>query len=253
MTKRFFVLLMLLVSVSLMTAGIVSAQNYWNNPWNNLPSNTGNPFVNTSPMYPGTVQAPASCQPNCYGWQNCTVPSYCYSANCASFVADLTIPDGSYVAPGTSFTKTWRLRNNGTTVWTTNYKVIFSGGTQMGAPSWFALPHAVAPGQTVDITVSLTAPSTSGSSARISSFRLKTVRSSASDRTAPSRFTPISGPTPSRSRCTRIIPAAGTRMIHTAAGITAHTGTGRIHIGTGETAGRTSRPGGKTVFVGRNV
>ena len=35
MTKRFFVLLMLLVSVSLMTAGIVSAQNYWNNPWNN--------------------------------------------------------------------------------------------------------------------------------------------------------------------------------------------------------------------------
>lgn len=163
MTKRFFVLLMLLVSVSLMTAGIVSAQNYWNNPWNNLPSNTGNPFVNTSPMYPGTVQAPASCQPNCYGWQNCTVPSYCYSANCASFVADLTIPDGSYVAPGTSFTKTWRLRNNGTTVWTTNYKVIFSGGTQMGAPSWFALPHAVAPGQTVDITVTLTAPSTSGS------------------------------------------------------------------------------------------
>ena len=75
MTKRFFVFFMVLISVSLMMAGIVSAQNYWNNPWNNLPSNTGNPFVNTSPMYSGTGT-------NYYGWQNCTVPPYCYTANC---------------------------------------------------------------------------------------------------------------------------------------------------------------------------
>ena len=36
----------------------------------------------------------------------------------ASFVRDVNYPDGTYVVPGTSFTKTWRLRNVGTQAWT---------------------------------------------------------------------------------------------------------------------------------------
>ncbi len=163
MTKRYLYLLTAVIIVSFLTAGAVSAQSYWNNPWNNLPSNTENPFVNSSPMHEQAKKPTGYCLPNCQNYQNCCFPDpYYYRSNCASFISDVTIPDGSYIAPGSSFTKTWRLRNNGATHWNTNYKVIFSSGTQMGAPNWFALPHPVAPGQTIDISVNLTAPSTSG-------------------------------------------------------------------------------------------
>jgi len=33
------------------------------------------------------------------------------SCNWAQFVTDVTVPDGTYLAPGTTFTKTWRLKN----------------------------------------------------------------------------------------------------------------------------------------------
>ena len=82
---------------------------------------------------------------------------------CASFVSDVTIPDGSYIAPGAAFTKTWRIRNNGTTTWTTNYRLVFVSGTQMSAQNSVNLPYNVGPGQTVDISVQMTAPTTSGS------------------------------------------------------------------------------------------
>ncbi len=157
MTKRNLILFSIVLLVVSLTTGLVSAQGYWSNPWNSSSINTGNPFVNTSPMY----QQPQTC----YSWQNCYVPpasTWCGKPNCATFVADVTIADGSYVAPGTVFTKTWRIRNNGSVTWNTNYKLIYVSGTQMNAPSWVALPHNVAPGQTVDITVNMTAPATSG-------------------------------------------------------------------------------------------
>ncbi len=78
------------------------------------------------------------------------------------FVADVTIPDGAAVTPGATFTKTWRLRNIGTTTWTTGYALVFTGGTQMGAPAAVNLPTSVAPGQTVDISVTLAAPTAPG-------------------------------------------------------------------------------------------
>ena len=107
-----------------------------------------------------------------YGCNNyCYYPNYCYPCypaqpvvrECASFVSDVTIADGSYVAPGSTFVKTWRIRNNGTTTWTTNYKLVFVSGTQMAAQSTVNLPYNVAPGQTVDISVQMTAPTTAGS------------------------------------------------------------------------------------------
>ena len=105
------------------------------------------------------------CQQYCY--PNCYAP-YCYPAQpvvreCASFVSDVTIADGSYIAPGNTFIKTWRIRNNGTTTWTTNYKLVFVSGTQMTNVSSVNLPYNVAPGQTVDISVQMTAPTEAGS------------------------------------------------------------------------------------------
>ncbi len=78
----------------------------------------------------------------------------------AQFIADVTIPDGTNFAPGTAFTKTWRLKNIGTCAWTSgDVSLIFDSGEQMGAPASSALPVTVNPGQTVDISVNMTAPS----------------------------------------------------------------------------------------------
>ncbi len=81
----------------------------------------------------------------------------------AQFIADVTVPDGTNYAPGTAFQKTWRLKNIGTCAWTnTDVSLIFDSGEQMGAPASSALPTTVNPGQTVDITVNMTAPSAAG-------------------------------------------------------------------------------------------
>ena len=76
----------------------------------------------------------------------------------ASFVSDVTYPDGSNVPLGGTFTKIWRLKNTGTCTWTTSYALVFVSGDQLNAPSAVALPTNVGPGQTVDLAVNLTAP-----------------------------------------------------------------------------------------------
>lgn len=78
------------------------------------------------------------------------------------FVADVTIPDGVPVDPGIVFKKTWRLKNIGTCTWTKSYKLVFVGGAQMGGVSASNLPKDVAPGQTIDLSIGLTAPTAPG-------------------------------------------------------------------------------------------
>jgi hypothetical protein len=84
--------------------------------------------------------------------------------NCdrASFVADVRVPDGTLFTPGAAFSKAWRLKNSGNCTWTTSYSVVFYTGHQMSAPTSVNMPYAVPPGQTVDLTVNMTAPMTEG-------------------------------------------------------------------------------------------
>ena len=81
----------------------------------------------------------------------------------AEFIADITVPPGTGMAPEAVFIKTWRLKNVGSCTWTTSYRVKFLGGEQMNAPSSVRFPVNVAPGQTFDISLYMTAPSTLGS------------------------------------------------------------------------------------------
>lgn len=76
----------------------------------------------------------------------------------AAFVADVTIPDDTRIAAGKQFTKTWRVRNAGTTTWGSGFTLVNIGGSRMGAAASLPLPNAL-PGQTVDISVRFTAPS----------------------------------------------------------------------------------------------
>ncbi len=79
----------------------------------------------------------------------------------AAFVSDVTVPDGTAFSASATFTKTWRLKNIGTCTWTTAYKLVFDHGTSMGG-TFVNLPSNVGPGQVVDISVNLTAPSSPG-------------------------------------------------------------------------------------------
>src|SRR6266545_3941317 len=80
----------------------------------------------------------------------------------AQFVADVTVPDGSIFDPSQAFTKTWRLRNIGTCTWTTSYTMVFDSGTQMGSTASVPFGISVAPGGTIDLSVSMTAPNAAG-------------------------------------------------------------------------------------------
>lgn len=88
-----------------------------------------------------------------------TPVSYC---DWMTFIKDVTAPDGSVFAPGETFTKTWRITNRGTCTWTPDYMLVFTGGDQMGSTNAVRLPGYVSPGQSVDVSVTLTAPSTIG-------------------------------------------------------------------------------------------
>lgn len=81
----------------------------------------------------------------------------------AGFVEDVTIPDGTEIEVGAAFTKTWRLRNDGTCTWSSEYEVVFSSGDSMGGPdSQEFTSGSISHGGTVDISVDLTVPSEPG-------------------------------------------------------------------------------------------
>lgn len=80
----------------------------------------------------------------------------------AQFVGDVTVADGSLLAPGAIFKKTWRLKNIGTCTWTPDYALAFVSGAPMGTLAVTRLSRYVNPGDMVDISVQLTAPTAPG-------------------------------------------------------------------------------------------
>jgi Ig-like domain-containing protein len=82
------------------------------------------------------------------------VTASCYSM---AFVSDVTIPDNTPVTPGQTFTKTWKVTNNGSCPWDAGFKFSFTGGDAMGG-STFTLPAKVEVNATTNISVTMTAP-----------------------------------------------------------------------------------------------
>jgi hypothetical protein len=77
------------------------------------------------------------------------------------YVADVTIPDDTPLAPGQSFIKTWRVRNTGKRPWGKGFRLVFVKGTAMTTQHSVALP-ACTPGQEVEISIEQTAPTRRG-------------------------------------------------------------------------------------------
>jgi len=77
------------------------------------------------------------------------------------YVADLTIPDGTEIQVGDTFTKSWRIKNNGCQVWPNGTTLIFVSGNQMNGPANVPVPET-AVGGTQDVSVNLKAPGPAG-------------------------------------------------------------------------------------------
>jgi len=80
-----------------------------------------------------------------------------------TFISDITYPDNAQVSPGEVFTKTWRLENTGSNTWTSEYSLAFEHGDVMGASTPIKFTDTeVKPGETIDISIKLTAPDVPG-------------------------------------------------------------------------------------------
>jgi hypothetical protein len=79
------------------------------------------------------------------------------SCNSMAFVNDVTIPDNTPMTPGQTFTKTWKVVNNGTCAWDAGFKFAFTGGDAMSGAT-YTLPQNVPVNSQIDISVAMTAP-----------------------------------------------------------------------------------------------
>jgi uncharacterized protein YkwD len=80
--------------------------------------------------------------------------------NKAAFSADVTIPDGMVLKMGESFTKTWRVRNEGTCTWA-GYELVYAGGDALNGAMSNAMTE-IKPGEYGNISVELKAPQRAG-------------------------------------------------------------------------------------------
>jgi len=73
------------------------------------------------------------------------------------FTSDVSIPDNTQMAPGQTFTKTWKVKNTGSCAWDTGFKFAFVGGEAMSGAT-YTLPSSVAANAELDISIAMTAP-----------------------------------------------------------------------------------------------
>ncbi len=79
----------------------------------------------------------------------------------AIFQADVTVPDGTRLLPGESFTKTWRLKNTGDCPWDDGFGLVHVSGERFGVTAPAPVPRTE-PGQSADLSVAMQAPMTPG-------------------------------------------------------------------------------------------
>ncbi|NLG95771.1 MAG: hypothetical protein GX491_00265 [Chloroflexi bacterium] len=98
--------------------------------------------------------------------------------NCSyliTFVADVTVPDDTIFRAGEAFTKTWRVRNDGTCTWGPNRSLnalVFANGDRLTPINEVPLEQEVPPGEELDVSVDMVAPTQPGTYTSQWKFRL---------------------------------------------------------------------------------
>jgi len=114
------------------------------------PTPTNTLVAHTATYTPTTASAP----PALPTFSQCDV---------ADFIDDITIPDGTEMAPGTVFTKTWKIKNIGTCTWNANYRIIFYFGEPMSIGQSFPLTtEEIENGEFLNVSINMTAPLAAG-------------------------------------------------------------------------------------------
>ncbi|HEU0294314.1 MAG TPA: NBR1-Ig-like domain-containing protein [Anaerolineales bacterium] len=117
------------------------------------------PATQTSLSFP--TSAPVTVTPATQNTVSYASASTANGCNDALFISDVTIADGTVLAPGEAFTKTWRFQNTGTCDWDEDYVIVFTSGTSMDGETT-EIDQDVAVNATGDISVSLVAPESEG-------------------------------------------------------------------------------------------
>jgi hypothetical protein len=142
------------------------------------PSNTSTPAISPTPRATNTPLLTNTPLPGVPTRTPFTIATLAGTQNSACDnaigVADVTYPDGAEVIAGVPFNKIWRVKNLGPCTWDQNYRLIFGWGGV--GTSWNSTPPSyftaiVLPGETIEISVTLTAPTTAGNYA--AAFRLQ--------------------------------------------------------------------------------
>jgi Tol biopolymer transport system component len=89
----------------------------------------------------------------------------------ARLAGDVTVPDGTAVAAGNAFVKTWRLQNDGTCPWEQGSQLAYASGDPLGGPTAVNVA-SLAVGSGLDVSVNFVAPVQAGSYKAI--WRLQT-------------------------------------------------------------------------------
>lgn len=94
------------------------------------------------------------------------VPATTGCVDMAQFIADVNVSRGTVIKAGEPFTKTWRIKNNGTCTWNERYMLVFASmGSTLNAQSSLPviLPGTIVPpGSMIDISVPFQAPGMAG-------------------------------------------------------------------------------------------
>ena len=113
-----------------------------------------------------TATLPPTLRPSSTPWPTFTpVPAVAIPRRAVcdqnGFVSDVTIPDGSSIPGGSQSVKTWKIKNTGSCTWDTGYTITFYKGDSIVYTAK-PLSREVAPGETVEVTVTFTAPTKEG-------------------------------------------------------------------------------------------
>jgi len=81
--------------------------------------------------------------------------------NNSAYIDDITIPDGTVLAPGEIFVKTWTLENTGSCLWKNGYTLTFYEGNSMSGQDT-EIGKTIASGREANLSIELTAPETKG-------------------------------------------------------------------------------------------
>lgn len=79
----------------------------------------------------------------------------CYQAQ---LVDDFNIPVNAVLPLGAAFTKTWQIRNTGSCPWTQQFSLVLSAGDPMGSKTIYLFSTNTMPGETLLLSIGLTAP-----------------------------------------------------------------------------------------------